>query len=161
MEIVNVATPAHLADARRLIEEYIAWLTGEQGIDLSYQDYQDELADLPGRYAPPQGRLVVVYDGDTAIGCGAFKPLGDGTVELKRMFVQPARQGKGVGRRLTEHLLSEARASGATAVRLETGTFMPAAQAVYRSLGFRAIEPYYDVPEEIRAVAIYMELPLD
>lgn len=143
-----------LARARTLIQEYVASL----GIDLCFQGIDDELADLPGAYQPPQGALLVALVDEREAGCVALRPTGEaGVAELKRLFVRPGFRGHDLGRLLAESALERARAAGFKSVRLDTLAEMQAARALYASLGFRPIPPYYDNPIP---GAVYMELAL-
>ena len=124
--------------ARSLFEEYAATL----GFDLSFQDFQKELKGLPGEYAPPGGAILFAFDGDLVLGCVALRPMGDGTCEMKRLFVRPRFRGRALGRRLAEAVIAEARGKGYKRMRLDTVPAMVEAVALYRSLDFRPIEPY-------------------
>ena len=116
------------------------------GVDLSYQGFADEVASLPGKYAPPHGQLLIARDrAASAIGCVALRPLAEpGCCEMKRLFVAPAARGLGLGRALMEAIVSEAARLGYRAVRLDTLPTMTAAIAMYRAAGFEPIAPYYD-----------------
>lgn len=142
-----------VAVARALFEEYAA----ELGIDLGYQGFAEELAGLPGSYAPPRGRLLVARVGDEAAGCVALRPLADGACEMKRLFVRPAFRGGGVGKQLAEAILAEARQIGYTVMRLDTVPKLAAATRLYESVGFVRREAYYETPV---VEAIFMELGL-
>ena len=126
-------------------------------MDLGFQDFDGELASLPGKYAPPDGYVLLVTDGAETAGCAALRPLGEGVCELKRMYVRPAWRKRGVGRMLAEALITRARRIGYRRMRLDTVGRMAAAQALYRSLGFREIAPYYPSP---LPGAMFMELML-
>lgn len=151
--ILAAETAVQIAAIRDLFTEYAAWL----GFSLCFQGFDRELADLPGRYAPPDGRLFLLEVNGAAAGCIALRKIGDGICEMKRLYVRPAFHGLGHGRRLAEHLIAEARAVAYRSMRLDTISRMTAAIALYRALGFREIPPYYDNPI---AGAVYMELGL-
>jgi ribosomal protein S18 acetylase RimI-like enzyme len=136
-----------------LIREYVASLP----FDECFEDMDKEIAELPGAYTPPAGRLLLaVYQGEP-VGCVAMRKLGDGICEMKRMFVRPAFRREGIGRSLAQTLIEEARSIGYRRMRLDTAGFMAEAIALYRSLGFQEIEPYCYNP---LADAVFMELPL-
>lgn len=154
IEIVPAASPAQIAAARRLFKEYEASL----GIELSFQGFTREVAELPGAYAPPAGRLFLAMDGPEHVGCVALRPLGDSTCEMKRLYVRPPARGTRLGRRLAETVIREARAIGYARMRLDTLPSMKDAFALYQRLGFREIPPYYENPI---AGTHFMELALD
>jgi GNAT superfamily N-acetyltransferase len=136
------ATADDLATAFALIREY----TDSLRLDLSYQDLERELAELPGAYAPPRGRLLIAWVGGEPAGCIALRPLGSGVCEMKRLYVRPAHRGHGLGRVLVGAVVAEARAVGYRRMVLDTLATMETARALYRSFGFRPIEPYYANP---------------
>jgi putative acetyltransferase len=135
-----------LATAERLFQELADWYRAE-GLDVTFQGYAEELAGLPGRYAPPEGELVIAWtpSGD-ALGCIALRPFRDKTCEIKRLYVRPAGRGAGVGRALGQAIIQAARDLGYTRALLDTASFMSSAVCLYESLGFRDVEPYYDNP---------------
>jgi ribosomal protein S18 acetylase RimI-like enzyme len=134
--------PANLPDEvpaiRELFREYAALL----GIDLCFQRFEEELAGLPGAYAPPRGRLLVAEQESQLAGCVALRPLDAGLCEMKRLFVRPAFRGQGIGRLLIEHLLIESTMAEYKRIVLDTLPVMVEAIALYRVLGFEVIEPY-------------------
>jgi putative acetyltransferase len=157
MDIRQAETPQELAQVRQLFSQYYAWLADEHGINMSYQAVEAELAGLPGYYAASRGRLLLLFEAGEAAGCGAFRPIDEKVCELKRMYVKPEFRGKGLGRAIAVRLLEEAIISDYEIARLDTATFLKEAQALYRSLGFTVIGPYYQVPEDILKVTIFME----
>lgn len=154
LKLVEAESQEQIAAARKLFEEYAAWLA----IDLCFQNFEKELAELPGAYAPPTGRLLLAFDDHQVAGCVALRSLGDGVCEMKRLFVRRTFQGRGIGNALTEKIIEEARLLGYKYMRLDTlPSKMGRAVAMYRSFGFEEIEPYYPNPN---AGTLYMELKL-
>ena len=141
-----VIAPAHeppfLEDARLLIQEYAASLS----FDLGFQNLDDEIATLPGPYAPPRGCLLVARSRDRSVGCVAVRALDRDTAELKRLWLRPDARGMGAGRKLVTRAVDDAHAMGYVRIRLDTTPEMGAAQALYRSLGFVDIDAYRPNP---------------
>ncbi len=138
-------TPADMAAARALFEEYAAWLA----VDLCFQGFAEELATLPGGYAPPRGRLLLAGPEGAVVGCIALRPLRgpDDTVgEVKRLYVKPEARGSGLGERLVTRLVEEARACGYRELKLDTLDWMADARRLYARLGFAECSPYYRNP---------------
>jgi len=154
LSIVQAESRAQIAQARELFLEYAQSL----GFSLCFQDFDRELAGLPGDYAPPEGRLLLAeYEGQLA-GCVALHRLDDGICEMKRLYLRPQVRGKGIGGSLADHIISEARQVGYQRMRLDTvEPVMKDAVAMYRKIGFREISPYCSNPV---AGALYMELQL-
>ena len=141
-----------------LFREYAAWLR----IDLCFQGFAQELATLPGAYAPPDGRLLLAGEDSAPAGCIALRRLSadptGSSCELKRLWVRPAFRGQALGRTLAEMALATARAIGYERMKLDTlPAIMPGAVALYRDLGFTDCTPYYDSPMDN---ALYMECVL-
>jgi ribosomal protein S18 acetylase RimI-like enzyme len=153
VKIVQADLPEELQQARELFDEYAASLS----ISLCFQDFANELAGLPGDYAPPYGRLLLAREEGQIAGCVALRRIDAGICEMKRLYVRPACRGKGVGRELATAIIAEARRIGYAKMRLDTLPSMKEAIALYQSLGFRPIEPYRPNPIE---GAIYMGLEL-
>jgi len=133
-----------LDEVRALFREYEAFL----GIDLCFQNFEAELAELPGRYAPPDGALFLAWVGDRIEGCVALRDLGDGVCEMKRLYVRPACRGLGLGRQLAERLVEEASAIGYTKMKLDTFEFLDGAVQIYQEMGFRRTGSYYENPHQ-------------
>jgi ribosomal protein S18 acetylase RimI-like enzyme len=142
---ITAAGPHDIAEIAQLFRAYEAHI----GVDLSYQGFADELASLPGRYAPPQGALLIARDArGQAIGCVALRPMETpGCCEMKRLFVAPEGRGLGLGRALAEAVIAEAAQLGYAELRLDTLPSMHEAIALYGRLGFARIEPYYAARE--------------
>lgn len=153
MIITPAIDAADIAAIRTLFLEYAASLD----VDLAYQAFQNEVASLPGDYAPPRGCLLLARDGGAARACVGVRPLDDNVCEMKRLYVRPEARGSGIGRTLTIAAIEFGRAAGFRAIRLDTLPSMAAAQVLYRSLGFRDIAPYRFSPV---AGNVFMELQL-
>ena len=142
VDVVRATTPEQIEVVRCLFLEYAASL----GFDLGFQDFESELALLPGDYAPPGGCLFLAQDGQDAAGCVALRKFSAGVCEMKRLYVRPAYRGLSIGRVLAEAVLQEARRIGYARMRLDTVPGMQRAQRLYRTLGFREIEAYRHNP---------------
>lgn len=144
IEIRPARLPEDLPTVRTLFREYAAGL----GVDISFQGFEDELAALPGKYAAPQGRILLAWRGDEVLGCVALRPIGDGRGEMKRLFVRPAARGLRLGRLLAERICDEARDAGYSHICLDTIPSLAEAVSLYRSMGFEPTEPYVFNPLE-------------
>lgn len=150
----EAVSPQELEAARRLFGAYAAWLA----VDLCFQGFEQEVAGLPGCYAPPAGRLLLASVAGEAVGCVGLRPLAPNICEMKRLWVEPGFGGRGLGRALAEAIIDAARTIGYRRMRLDTlPERMPAAQHLYRSLGFVEIPPYYHNP---LPGVMMLELPL-
>lgn len=141
--IQPAVTGGDIAAVANLFRAYAASLS----VDLAYQDFETELAGLPGKYAPPQGALLLARNSSgVPVGCVALRPLDATMSEMKRLYVAPAGRGTGAGRALLDAVLDAARAAGYREIRLDTLPDMKDAQALYLRNGFEVIAPYYDTP---------------
>ena len=153
MRLTRAETDEQVEQARVLFKEYEV----ATGVDLCFQNFAQELASLPGDYAPPAGRLLLAYEAEEAAGCVALRKVDDAVCEMKRLYVRPDFRGTGLGRTLAERIVAEGRGIGYERMRLDTLPSMRSAIALYRSLGFKEIEPYRFNPVE---GTLYMELEL-
>jgi ribosomal protein S18 acetylase RimI-like enzyme len=146
IRLVFPDTPELIAATREVFREYAHSLD----IDLCFQNFEAELATLPGEYAPPAGQLLLAFVGEALAGCGGLRALADvdhaNACEMKRLYVRPAFRRFGLGRALAEALLDEARRAGYSVMLLDTLNEMEAARELYATLGFEEIAPYYFNP---------------
>jgi ribosomal protein S18 acetylase RimI-like enzyme len=150
-----------------LMRAFVEWHGERHAADRhiveSYFDpvaFSEELDNLPGKFAEPRGRLLVAQEDGKIAGCVALRDLGDGACEMKRMFVYPEFHGRGVGQLLGRALIGEARTIGYRKMLLDTGPAQREAQGLYRKLGFKDVEPYYELSDELRNWLVFMELDL-
>ena len=155
LTVIQAETDDQIADATTLFREYEAWL----GMSLCFQDFETEVATLPGKYAMPDGRLLLAYSDAKLAGCIALRPLDEeGVCEMKRLFVRDGFRGQQIGGALIERLIADAREISYAAMRLDTfPPKMGKAVDLYRSHGFVEIPPYYDNPHD---GVLFMELTL-
>ncbi len=142
MKIIRARTENELKEVRQLFLEYQQFL----GVDLCFQGFKEELAGLPGKYAPPKGALLLAVEEPEIAGCVALRELDEAVCEMKRLFVRPPFRGRGVGRLLAQAIIEEARKLDYLLMRLDTLDSLKAALGLYESLGFKKTEPYYDNP---------------
>lgn len=152
--IVRAVSDDHWRAARALVEAYAASLA----VDLSFQDFDGELTRLAEEYGPPAGACFLADVEGGYRGCIALRRFGPATAEIKRLYVSPDARGRGIGRRLVERVVSEATELGYARAVLDTLPSMTEARALYRTMGFRVIEPYRFNPV---AGTVFLELPLE
>ena len=144
--LLNPSSAAEMETVREIFREYAATL----GVDLAFQDFEAELASLPGDYAAPRGHLLLAQVDGAIAGCCALRPLDaadyPNASEMKRLYVRKAFRGFGLGRELAEAMLDQARRAGYACVLLDTLDGMESARALYTDLGFEEIPPYYHNP---------------
>jgi GNAT superfamily N-acetyltransferase len=153
IEITQATTPSQIQTIRDLFREYEAFLQ----VDLCFQRFEEELASLPGRYAPPQGALLLASAAGQAAGCVAMRPLEGGVCEMKRLYVSPPHLGRGLGKKLALRVIEQARTAGYASMRLDTLEKLRPALCLYTGLGFQTCRPYYKNP---LSGVIYMEMAL-
>lgn len=151
IELVLADDPVLIEDARTIFREYEKWL----GLDLCFQNFEEEMQTLPGKYAPPDGRLILAYKDRELAGGIALRRIEDDVCEMKRLYLRETARGSGIGNALIEKLIDEARLIGYEKMRLDTfPPRMGKAVKLYESHGFREISPYYDNPYDN---VLYME----
>jgi putative acetyltransferase len=153
LKLFPVETDKDIKTVKQLLIEYADWLE----FDLCFQNFEEELTNLPGDYAPPSGCLLLARHNGKAAGCIALRKLSNSVCEMKRLYVKPKFRGLKIGRKLVETIIAEARKIGYTRIRGDTVPSMEAARALYASVGFKEISPYRHNPIE---GAIYIELKL-
>ena len=150
--LTQAESSADIDETRALFKEYEASL----GISLCFQSFEQEVANLPGDYAPPSGRLLLGRIGSDVAGCIALRRMDDDTCEMKRLYLRPEFRGLRLGKRMVTAILDEAKQIGYSKMRLDTlPGRMDQAINLYRSIGFKEIAPYYNNPS---AETLYMEL---
>jgi ribosomal protein S18 acetylase RimI-like enzyme len=152
-DVRHAQFPADIETVRELFVEYSKQL----GFDLCFQGFEDELAGLPGKYASPDGDIILAYQRERPVGCVAMRPIDKSTCEMKRLYVRRKQRGLGLGRTLSVEIIKSALSAGYSTMRLDTISTMKEAIGLYRSLGFVEIQPYRFNPCE---GAQYMELKL-
>ena len=153
MAVIEAVTGAELAIAAQLFREY----QEELDVDLCFQGFEEELATLPGRYAPPRGSILLARVDAEVVGCVAVRPIADGICEMKRLFVRPPFRGRSIGRELAEAIIARSKSLGYGRMRLDTLVRLERANELYARLGFVRTDPYYDNPLD---GVVYWELVL-
>ena len=153
VSISQAKTEKQIRQIRELLQEYADSLD----VDLEFQNFHQELANLPGDYTPPKGRLLLALDDNYPAGCVALREIGESICEIKRLYVKPQYRGIKLGRRLVEKIIEEAVEIGYERMRLDTLPTMTRAQQMYKELGFEEREPYRYSPVE---GTTFMELEL-
>lgn len=155
IELVNAETSKHIEQTKTLFREYETWF----GLDMCFQNFDEEVENLPGKYAKPDGRLFLAYSDKKLAGCIALRKLENEICEMKRLFVREDFRGKRIGISLIDKLLAEAPNIGYKKMRLDTfPPKMGKAVELYKSYGFYEIEPYYHNPY---GETLYMEKILE
>ena len=161
------STAQQFDQVRSLMRAFITWHKDRHRQDMHLIDayfdaeaFEEELATLPGKYVPPSGQLLLATLDGAPAGCVALREIDPITCEMKRMFVYTQLHGKGVGHALAEAIVKEARLLGYRTMRLDTSIRQDEAKGLYQSLGFKTIEPYYELPEELKSWLVFMELVL-
>ncbi|MEP0943221.1 MAG: GNAT family N-acetyltransferase [Rhizobiaceae bacterium] len=161
--IGQIALQEDIEAVRDLVRALTTWamsLDPDTADAPTFGDLEAELSSLPGKFAPPTGGFLLARDGREAVGCGALIALDDGVVELKRMFVKPNQRGKGVGTRLVEALIEQARELGARRIILDSYHKMHSAHHIYRQAGFKDVDPWEGFPEDFIDRVVFMEMDL-
>lgn len=160
-------TAVELDQVRELMRAFSGWQRQRNIEDIQLVDqyfdaaaFAAELASLPGKYGPPHGQLLLATLHGDAAGCVALRRIDPDSCEMKRMFVHARFQGRGIGRALAQAIIAEARLMGYSTMRLDTSVRQIEAQSLYAGLGFRRIEPYYELPMRLRTWLVFMELEL-
>lgn len=153
LKLAEAKSKQEIELVRSLFREYADSL----GIDLCFQDFEQELAGLPGDYAPPAGRLYLAYQDQQPAACVGLRKIGEGICEMKRLYVRPLYRGQGIGRQLVLTLVKDARALGYSRMRLDMLPSMKRALELYKTIGFKPIDPYRSNPVP---GAMFLELNL-
>ncbi len=143
-ELIRVVSEEDLEETKKLFREYAVWLN----VDLCFQGFEKELAQLPDKYAEPEGIILLMKIDGVAVACVALRPLEIGVCEMKRLFVQPAYQGLGIGKELALEVMEQAKNRGYSLIKLDTLRRLTAANQLYLALGFEKTMPYNVNPEE-------------
>lgn len=163
LTISQVSTPSEIQDVQELFREYTAWaftLARDSDQAPTFQRIEEELATLPGVYAPPAGRLLLARQDGKPAGCIALKKHDAITGELKRLYVRPAFRGLTIGRQLVAAVIEQARKTGYKRLVLDSHISMTKAHAIYLAAGFRTVSAPINFPEVLKPVVVFMELAI-
>jgi len=163
LTIEQVSTPSDIAAVGDLIREFTKWaisLDPDTKDAPTFDGLEDELATLPGVYAPPTGCLMLARNDGHPVGCGASLARGEGIVELKRMYVRPQTRGTGLGQKLVDTLIAEARNQNASCIKLSSYHTMTSAHKIYRAKGFKDVPTPDGFPEYLVGRVVFMEMAL-
>jgi GNAT superfamily N-acetyltransferase len=164
LAISQVSTPSEIQNVQELLREYTAWaftLTAGSDQAPTFHGLEQELATLPGIYAPPTGCLLLAKQDGQSAGCIALKGHDATTGELKRLYVRPAFRGRNIGRQLVAALIAEARKYGYRRLILDSHISMTKAHEIYMAAGFRKVNTPSDFPEALKPIAVFMELAIE
>jgi carbonic anhydrase len=154
-KIIAAESSDEIEEVRKLFLEYAEWL----GFSLCFQNFDEELATLPGKYSSPEGRLYLVKTGNKYIGCIGLRKYENEICEMKRLYIKPEARGLGIGHKLVELIINDAKKIGYKKMRLDTiKNQMAAAIEIYKKNGFVETESYYKNPDPH---TLYMELDLN
>ena len=160
-------TPADYEAFGQVCRQYVDWCRGRYRDTpwimeevFGYQSLDDELKVLAQKYGPPNGRTLLAFVGDQVVAAGAYRRLSDTTCELKRLYVTDAARGLGLGRKLSDAIMAQAKQDGFSLMQLDTGDRLAEAIAMYESMGFSRIPPYQQYPERLMPHLVFMERPL-
>ncbi len=164
LAISQVSTASEIQNVQELLREYTAWaftLTADSDQAPTFHGLEQELATLPGIYAPPTGCLLLAMQDGQPAGCIALKGHDATTGELKRLYVRPAFRGRNIGRQLVAALIAEARKFGYQRLILDSHISMTKAHEIYMAAGFRKVNTPSDFPETLKPIAVFMELAIE
>ena len=164
VSISQVSAPKEIRDVQDLLREYTTWvftLTAESNQAPTFQGLEEELATLPGIYAPPTGSLLLATLNSQSAGCIALKRHDATTGELKRLYIRHTFRGRKIGRQLVNAVIETAREMGYQRLILDSHISMKSAHAIYEAAGFRKVETPIDFPEDLKPIVVFMEMNLD
>ncbi len=154
VNLIEARSPQEIKAAADLFREYNTFLN----VDLCFQGFEQELASLPGKYAPPKGEIILAEYQNEIVGCVAVRPFEGNICEMKRLYVKPKAQGLKIGKLLTEAIIKKSKALGYQSIQLDTLEKLEVALKMYEKMGFKTMKPYYENPLE---QVVYLTLNLD